>query len=113
MRFLYTLLVHLLLPVALVRLVWRARRQGGYLEHVGERFGFYAEKIEGPLIWIHAVSVGETRAAQPVIRMLSERYPAHRILLTHMTPTGRETGAALFRDSVTRESSWKRKSGQT
>ena len=101
MRFLYTLLVHLLLPVALVRLVWRARRQPGYLEHVGERFGFYAKKTEGPLIWIHAVSVGETRAAQPVIRMLSERYPAHRILLTHMTPTGRETGAALFRDSVT------------
>ena len=76
------------------------RRQRGYLQHVGERFGLYAEKIEGPLIWIHAVSVGETRAAQPVIRMLSERYPAHRILLTHMTPTGRETGAILFRDRV-------------
>ena len=100
MRFLYTVLVHLLLPVALIRLAWRARRQRGYLEHVGERFGFYAQKNEGPFIWIHAVSVGETRAAEPVIRMLSERYPAHRILLTHMTPTGRETGATLFRERV-------------
>jgi len=100
MRFLYTLLVYLLLPVAALRLAWRARRQRGYLEHVGERFGFYAQKNEGPFIWIHAVSVGETRAAEPVIRMLSERYPAHRILLTHMTPTGRETGVTLFRERV-------------
>ena len=100
MRFLYTVLVYLLLPVALLRLAWRARRQRGYLEHVAERFGFYAQKTEGPFIWIHAVSVGETRAAEPVIRMLRERYLAHRILLTHMTPTGRETGATLFREGA-------------
>ncbi len=96
----YTLLVHLMLPVALVRLVWRARRQRGYVRHVGERFGFYKREAEGPFIWLHAVSVGETRAAEPVIRMLRERHPDYRILLTHMTPTGRETGAQLFRDGV-------------
>lgn len=96
----YTLLVHLLLPVALARLVWRARRQRGYLEHVAERFGFYTRDVQGPFIWLHAVSVGETRAAEPVIRLLRERYPDHRILLTHMTPTGRETGGQLFREGV-------------
>jgi len=100
MRFLYTVLVYLMLPVALVRLAWRARRQRGYVRHVGERFGFYRREAEGPFIWLHAVSVGETRAAEPVIRMLRERHPDYRILLTHMTPTGRETGAQLFRDGV-------------
>jgi len=99
-RFVYTLLIHLLIPLALVRLAWRARRQRGYLEHVAERFGFYKREAEGPFIWLHAVSVGETRAAEPVIKMLRECYPDHDILLTHMTPTGRETAAQLFRDGV-------------
>jgi 3-deoxy-D-manno-octulosonic-acid transferase len=100
MRLLYTLLVHALLPFALVRLFWRARRQRGYLKHVEERFGVYKRTVEEPFIWLHAVSVGETRAAEPVIKLLRERYPDHRILLTHMTPTGRETGAQLFHDGV-------------
>src|SRR5690606_1570241 len=49
-----------------------------------------------PLIWLHAVSVGETRAAQPLVDALLERYPQHELLITLMTPTGREAGAALF-----------------
>ena len=99
-RIAYTLLLYLLLPVVLLRLVWRARRQRGYLEHVAERFGNYAPKPDGPLLWVHAVSVGETRAAEPMIAALRARYPRHRILLTHMTPTGRETGQALFGENV-------------
>jgi len=102
MRFLYTLLLYLLLPYALLRLPWRARRQRGYLEHVGERFGYYAQSADGPFIWVHAVSVGETRAAEPLIRALTARHPRHRILLTHMTPTGRETGETLFGENVVR-----------
>jgi 3-deoxy-D-manno-octulosonic-acid transferase len=51
-------------------------------------------------IWLHAVSVGETRAAQPLVAALRERYPGYRILFTHMTPTGRATSEALFGDSV-------------
>jgi len=102
MRFLYTLLLYLLLPYVLLRLLWRARRQEGYLEHVGERFGYYAQRADGPVIWVHAVSVGETRAAEPLIHGLKARYPQHRILLTHMTPTGRETGEALFGENVVR-----------
>ncbi len=101
-RFLYTLLLYLLLPYVLARLVWRARRQRGYLEHVGERFGYYTHDADGPLIWVHAVSVGETRAAEPLIQALSAKYPRQRILLTHMTPTGRETGETLFGENVVR-----------
>jgi len=101
-RVAYNLLLWLLLPQVLLHLLWRARRQPAYLEHVGERFGRYAFSSEQPLIWVHAVSVGETRAAEPLITALKRQYPAHRILLTHMTPTGRETGMALFGDGVAR-----------
>jgi 3-deoxy-D-manno-octulosonic-acid transferase len=101
-RFLYTLAIHALLPWALLHLLWRARRQPAYLKHWGERLGFFRLRPPGPLIWIHAVSVGETRAAQPLIAALKVRYPGHRILLTHMTPTGRATSKALFSGEVTR-----------
>ena len=85
----------LLLPVVLLRLCWRGRKEAGYLAHIPERFGL-GEPLASPLIWVHAVSVGETRAAEPLIRSLLQRYPSHHILLTHMTPTGRAAGAALF-----------------
>ena len=98
MRIIYSLLMVLALPLIVVRLWWRARRQPAYLEHVGERFGYFGTMGDdnAPLIWLHAVSVGETRAAEPLVRALLAHYPRHRVLLTHMTPTGRETGAALF-----------------
>ncbi|MCX7170635.1 MAG: lipid IV(A) 3-deoxy-D-manno-octulosonic acid transferase [Proteobacteria bacterium] len=102
----YSLLVFLALPAIVLRLLWRARRQPEYLRHWGERFSCYADSLAPAererIIWIHAVSVGETRAAQTLIVALRERYPDHRILLTHMTPTGRETGVALFGESVDR-----------
>ena len=101
-RFLYTLAIHALLPWAALHLLWRARRQPEYLRHWGERFGSFRLRPPGPLIWIHAVSVGETRAAQPLVAALRARYPDHRILLTHMTPTGRATSATLFGDTVDR-----------
>lgn len=102
MRLLYTLIVFLLLPVALLYLLLRSRRQPGQFKHLPERFGFYSEAVTSPLIWVHAVSIGETRAAEPLIRALLARYPRHRILLTHMTSTGRETGETLFGDRVDR-----------
>jgi 3-deoxy-D-manno-octulosonic-acid transferase len=99
---LYTAALHLLIPVALLHLWWRGRRQPEYLEHVAERFGGRLPAVTGPVLWIHAVSVGETRAAQPLVRALQADYPGHRIVMTHTTPTGRATGEALFGDSVTR-----------
>ncbi len=101
-RFGYTLLLYALLPLVLLRLVWRARRQPAYLKHIPERFGLYGQKTTRPLIWLHAVSVGETRAVAPLITALQDRYPEHQILLTHMTPTGRETGEAIYGDDVLR-----------
>jgi 3-deoxy-D-manno-octulosonic-acid transferase len=100
MRWLYSIATCLLLPWALLHLLWRSRRQPEYLRHIGERLGFYKEIDRGPLIWLHAVSVGETRAAEPLIQLLRAQYPGHRILLTHATPTGRQTGKELFGDAV-------------
>jgi 3-deoxy-D-manno-octulosonic-acid transferase len=99
MRFLYSLAWWLALPLVLGRLWWRGRQEPGYRQHWGERLGFYrtgGRQDTGYVIWVHAVSVGETRAAEPLIDALLARYPSHTVLLTHMTPTGRDTGKALF-----------------
>jgi 3-deoxy-D-manno-octulosonic-acid transferase len=99
-RFLYTLLVLVGLPFIALRLIWRAFRQPAYLRHVGQRFGWYdTARIQG-VIWIHAVSVGETRAAQPLVEALLARREGGQVLMTYMTPTGRETGEALFGERV-------------
>jgi 3-deoxy-D-manno-octulosonic-acid transferase len=97
MRLLYSFFWCLALPLVLARLWWRGRREPGYREHIAERFGlFEGERPTAPAIWVHAVSVGETRAAEPLIAALLDAYPQHTILLTHMTPTGRATGRQLF-----------------
>src|SRR5688572_26087049 len=101
-RIAYALAWWIATPFILLRLAWRARRQRGYLDRVGERFGIHGRVERVPRIWVHAVSVGETRAAAPLIEQLRARYPRHRILLTHMTPTGRATGEELFGDRVER-----------
>ena len=95
-RFGYTLLVVLAMPFAAMYLLWRSLRQPAYRAHWGERFGWarYSRPTR-PVIWVHAVSVGETRAAAPLMEALLARYPQHQFLLTHMTPTGRATGAEI------------------
>ena len=91
-RLIYSAIFYAAQPLVWLRLLWRGRRQPEYRQHVGERYGFFAARPTGPVIWLHAVSVGETRAAEPLIEALLARYPAHTLLLTHMTPTGRATG---------------------
>lgn len=105
-RWLYSLLLYLITPLIGLRLFWRGRKQREYRDHLGERWGFYPPKNSGktearPLIWLHAVSVGETRAAQPLVDSLLSTYPDHDLLLTTMTPTGRETGQSLYKERVT------------
>ncbi len=101
MRLLYSILLTLMLPVILARLLWRSLRQRGYRENIAERLGSYRQAPLHGCIWIHAVSVGETRATEPLIRKLMALYPARPILLTSMTPTGRATAVELFGDTLT------------
>jgi 3-deoxy-D-manno-octulosonic-acid transferase len=101
-RTLYTLGLWLLLPYVFFHLLWRARKQPEYLQHIGERFGRYQINSVKPVIWLHTVSVGETRAAATLVQQLRERYPDHQILLTHTTPTGRAASEQLYGDDVMR-----------
>ena len=95
----YQLLWHLLLPFAFIRLAWRTRHSSEYLSHFAERLGFaYGKNITQRSVWIHAVSVGETRAAQPLVEAYLER--GETVLLTHMTLNGRRTGATLFANAI-------------
>lgn len=101
-RTFYTVLLYLLLPFTPLKLLWRGRKQPEYLAHWPERFGFYNTGTSKPVIWLHTVSVGETRASEPLVKALLQQYPNHQILLTHTTPTGRATSEQLFGDQVVR-----------
>ena len=100
MRTLYTALLRLALPLILVRLWLRGRREPGYRRAVGERFGVYRGEKPDKLVWVHAVSVGEARAAAPLVRGLMERLPDHRVLVTCTTAAGRETLQQVYGDSI-------------
>jgi 3-deoxy-D-manno-octulosonic-acid transferase len=95
-RSLYTLLFHLGLPLVAGRLAWRAWRAPAYARRVGERFAFGLPPLKPGGIWLHAVSVGESIAAAPLVRELLVRYPQLPITISCMTPTGSERIQALF-----------------
>jgi len=98
---LYSLLAWLAIPLLKRKLARRARQERGYAQAVPERFGRYASAFvpdDRPLVWMHAVSLGETRAAAIVLGPLREQMPRMRLLLTHGTATGRAEGAKLLRD---------------
>ncbi|MGI4838819.1 MAG: lipid IV(A) 3-deoxy-D-manno-octulosonic acid transferase [Janthinobacterium lividum] len=95
-RTLYTLLFHLGLPILAIRLWLRARKAPAYARRIRERFGLGLPPMQQGGIWVHAVSVGESIAAAPMIRELLKRYPQQAITVTCMTPTGSERILALF-----------------
>ncbi|MFG0582480.1 lipid IV(A) 3-deoxy-D-manno-octulosonic acid transferase [Pseudomonas sp. zjy_9] len=99
-RHLYTLLLHLALPLIALRLALRARKAPAYARRIKERFSFALPPLKPGGIWVHAVSVGESIAAAPMIRALQARHPELPITVTCMTPTGSERIQALFGDSV-------------
>ena len=99
MRLLYSLVLYAGMPLVLLRLLWRGRRASGYWRGWGERFGL-GPVLAGPVIWLHAVSVGEVIAAAPLVRSLQRRLPGYRLLLTTTTPTGRAQARRLFGDQV-------------
>ncbi|NMM15057.1 MAG: 3-deoxy-D-manno-octulosonic acid transferase [Rhodoferax sp.] len=98
-RLLYSLLMRLAQPLVRRKLARRGVQEPGYLEAIEERFGYYPvqpEASQGPTIWLHAVSLGETRVAAVLLARLRERLPGMRLLLTHGTATGRAEGAKLL-----------------
>jgi len=99
MRYLYTVLFYLLLPVVVLRLLLRARKAPAYGQRIAERFGRIAVRQDRPL-WIHAVSVGETEAIAPLIELLLQRHPQLPLLITTTTPTGSARVQSLFGDRV-------------
>jgi 3-deoxy-D-manno-octulosonic-acid transferase len=95
----YTLVWFAGLPLVAVYLGWRSLRQHEYRQHWAERFLGHGARSkaprDAPVLWVHAVSVGETRAAQPLIEQLARHHPQAHFVLTHMTPTGRAAGQDL------------------
>lgn len=96
MRLLYALTLLLLLPFALGWLMWRSLRQTGHADKLGERLGSSPQLSGNPLIWVHGASVGEIRAAAPLVKALHQRYPQHALLITSFSATGRDQAQALF-----------------
>lgn len=88
MRRFYTLLLFLLIPLALLRLVWRGLHASAYWRRIPERFGAVPAEIPRDCIWVHAVSVGEFQAALPLIKALQRQHPEIPLLITTTTPTG-------------------------
>jgi len=101
-RLLYSLLFYLLLPVVVGRLLWRSLKAPAYRGRWAERFGFYRrQEIQQRPLWVHAVSVGETIAIAPLVKLWLQRHPDVPVIMTTMTPTGSAQVRKLFGDSVT------------
>lgn len=99
LRALYSLLTWAVQPLLRRKLARRARAEPGYAESVDERFGYYVTPADASVrgrVWIHAVSLGETRAAAILLVELRRRVPGLRVLLTHGTATGRAEGQRLL-----------------
>lgn len=94
---LYAALMRLLQTPLLFKLWWRGRREPIYRQHLAQRFGFYpGPSPKGGWVWLHAVSLGETRAAAALIQALRAAHPEMRLLLTHSTATGWAAGQGLL-----------------
>ena len=99
---LYAALCTALIPLIWLRAHFRSRAEPLYAEKITERFGLYSKSSPplntDPVLWIHSVSLGETRSAEILLAQLRTAFPLARILLTHGTSTGRQAGAALLKD---------------
>ena len=92
--------MYLIAPLVLIRLAWRGLRAPEYRQCWMERFGSIHPAVGERVIWVHAVSVGEVQAAEPMIRALLEQYPEYSILMTTVTATGAAHVTELFDGEV-------------
>jgi len=101
LKLIYTSLFYICLPLIILRLIWRGTSAPAYWQRLGERFGNSPELTRtSPVIWVHAVSVGEVEACRPLVKSLQITYPKHQLLITTMTPTGSERVKLLFADTI-------------
>jgi len=93
-RAIYSIIFTLALPLVWIRLLWRSRKSPAYRQRMGERFGRIRVPDSfdpaRPVIWLHAVSVGESMAAAPLVAALRVEMPDLQFVVTTMTPTGAE-----------------------
>jgi len=100
LRWLYTLVFTLSIPALLLRLWWKGRKNPAYRQRWAERFGLFKSLVQSGGLWVHAVSVGETMAAVPLIREFQKRFPGLSITITTTTPTGYQTAKRVFKEEV-------------
>jgi 3-deoxy-D-manno-octulosonic-acid transferase len=99
LHFIYSQLIRLILPLILLRLWWQGRQAPDLRRNWQHRLG-YVPSVPGPVIWVHAVSVGETIAAGPMVRRLLAGNPDAAILMTAMTDTGLAQARKMFGNRV-------------
>ncbi len=100
MRFIYTSIFYLIVPILLLRLLWRGIKAPAYWQRWLERFGFFSVLPVKNCLWIHAVSMGEVQAAVSMIQALQIKFPNYPILLTTMTPTGSQRVKKIFGNEI-------------
>ncbi len=100
MRSLYSFLFYCSIPFVISRLWWRSLKNPAYRQRISERFGFYSQSYAQNVIWFHAVSVGESEALFPLIRLIQTRQPQIQILITTTTPTGSRRVKTVLGESV-------------
>lgn len=101
MRFIYSVFLYVLSPFVVLKLFLNSFSNDEYRKRIGERFGNISFKQNSqPVIWLHAVSVGETQAAKPLVDRLIKQYADYRLVITTITPTGAVTVKQLFGESV-------------
>ncbi|AKC60163.1 lipid IV(A) 3-deoxy-D-manno-octulosonic acid transferase [Blochmannia endosymbiont of Polyrhachis (Hedomyrma) turneri] len=96
----YNTIIYLIQPIILIRLLWRSINIPAYRKTWNERYGFYNTIIQPRGIILHAVSVGETLAAIPLIHALQKKYPSLNIMLTSMTPSGKEVAQSILGNTI-------------
>lgn len=99
-RFFYNVLLLLISPLLPLRLLWRSIKAPAYRGRIAERFGALPAAVPKGAIWVHAVSVGETVACEPLVKGLLARYPEQVVVVTTMTPTGSAQVARSFKDEL-------------
>lgn len=99
-RLTYSLLLYLLLPWTFLRLYLRGAKNPAYRKRWGERLGLANPAIQSPVIWIHAVSVGEVTAALPLIHAIQREYPGYQVAVTTTTLTGSQQVTKTLNDKV-------------